>query len=150
MPIIERSALVPYRAEDMYAIVVDVSAYPDYLPWCAGAAVQSQTHDEQRASVTINAVVSQPAFHTKNRLHPGESILMELEDGPFTHLRGEWGFKALGDMGCKITLVVDFEFSSPIIRNTLSPGFTRVCDSLVDAFIQRANDTLGNVQGSKT
>lgn len=149
MPTIERSALVPYRAEDMYAIVADVTAYSDFLPWCAGSAVQSQTQDEQCASVTINAVVSQTAFHTKNQLRAGESIIMELEDGPFKHLRGEWGFKALGDAGCKITLVVDFEFSNLILRRTLSPVFTRVCDSLVGAFIKRADDTLSDTHGSK-
>ena len=144
MPTIERSALVPYKAEDMYAIVLDVPAYPEFLPWCSGAAVQSQTETEQRASVTINAVVSKSAFYTKNQLAPGRKIMMELEDGPFKHLRGEWVFKALGDSGCKISLVVDFEFSNLILRGTLSPIFTRVCDTLVDAFIKRAQTKLGS------
>ena len=134
---------MPYAAEDMYAIVVDVPAYPEFLPWCAGAAVQSQSLDEQRASVTINAVVSQSTFHTKNQLRAGQSIVMELEDGPFKYLQGAWDFKALGDAGCKITLVVDFEFSNPILRHTFTPIFTRLCDSLVDAFIKRANLVLG-------
>ena len=143
MPTLERSALVPYTADAMYAIVVDVASYPEFLPWCAGAAVQSQTADEQCASVTINAVVSQTEFHTKNQLFPAERILMELVDGPFNHLRGEWHFKALGDAGCKVSLSVDFEFSNPILRTTFTPIFTRLCDSLVDAFIKRANQTLG-------
>lgn len=143
MPIIERSALVPHPASDMFNLVVDVAAYPEFLPWCAGAAVQSQTELEQRASVSINAVFSQTEFQTRNQLVPDERISMALEDGPFKHLKGEWVFKALGDSGCKITLVVDFEFSNALLGKAISPVFTRVCDTLVDAFIKRANEQLG-------
>lgn len=142
MPKIERTALVPHLARDMYALVLDVGRYPEFLPWCSGAAVQSQTDTAQQASVSINAVFSQTEFRTHNQLRADERIVMELEDGPFKHLRGEWVFKALGDAGCKITLVVDFEFSNAMMGRAISPVFTKVCDTLVDAFIQRANDTL--------
>ncbi len=142
MPTIERTALVPHPAKAMYELVVDVASYPQFLPWCAGAAVQSQTETEQCASVSINAVFSQTEFQTRNQLLPTERIVMELDDGPFQHLSGEWVFKALGDSGCKITLVVDFEFSNALLGKAISPVFTRVCDTLVDAFIQRANEQL--------
>jgi len=146
MPTIERSALVPYRAEDMYAIVVDVAAYPEFLPWCSGAAVQSQTESEQCASVSIKAVFAQTEFRTRNALTPGAGIVMALEDGPFKHLSGEWAFKPLGDAGCKITLQVDFEFSNRIVARAIQPAFTRVCDTLVDAFIRRANESLDAIE----
>lgn len=142
MPIIERSALVPYSADEMYLIVTDVGAYPEFLPWCSGASVQSQSESNQRASVSINAVFSQTEFQTHNQLHPGEKIVMELEEGPFKHLKGEWVFKQLGDSGCKVTLVVDFEFSNRVLGRAISPVFTKVCDTLVDAFIKRAHTQL--------
>jgi len=142
MPTIERSALVPYLADDMYNIVVDVAAYPEFLPWCQGGSVQSQNETEQRATVAINAVFSQTEFKTVNALDPGQSISMALEDGPFKHLTGRWEFKPLGDAGCKVTLSIDFEFANTMIASAIAPVFTRVCDTLVDAFIQRANDSL--------
>lgn len=144
MPTIERTALVPYAANDMYALVIDVAAYPDFLPWCKGGEVQSQTKTEQFASVSINAVFSQTEFQTRNQLIPGERIEMELDKGPFKHLRGKWDFKQLGDQGCKITLLVDYEFSSAMMGRALSPVITRVCDTLVDAFIERAGDVVAN------
>ncbi len=140
MPTIERSALVPYAAKDMYALVLDVDSYPEFLPWCKGGSVQSLTENEQFASVCINAVFSQTEFQTRNQLISDERIEMELDEGPFKHLRGQWDFKQLGDQGCKITLLVDYEFSSVIMGRALSPVITRVCDTLVDAFIERASD----------
>ncbi len=144
MPIIERSALVPYSADDMYLIVTDVGAYPEFLPWCSGASVQSQTESDQQASVSINAVFSQTEFQTRNQLEPGEKITMQLVEGPFKYLKGEWDFKQLGDSGCKVTLVVDFEFSNRVLGRAISPVFTKVCDTLVDAFIKRAHSQLNS------
>jgi len=142
MPTVERSALVPFRNDDMYALVIDVAAYPEFLPWCAGGQVQSQTDIEQLASVSLNVVFKQTEFRTRNTLQPGHAVLMALEDGPFNTLTGEWGFKPLGDAGCKVSLRVDFEFSSPVLARAIQPAFTRVCDTLVDAFIRRAHDKL--------
>jgi len=36
---VNRSALIPYSAEQMYALVEDFLAYPDFLPWCTGAVL---------------------------------------------------------------------------------------------------------------
>jgi len=142
MPIIERTALVPFSAAEMYDLVVDVEAYPQFLPWCAGAQVHSQSDEAQSASVSINAVFSQTEFRTQNQLDPGRQVRMQLEDGPFQHLSGEWRFKPLGDAGCKVCLEVDFEFANAMVRRAIQPVFTRVCDSIVDAFIARAHERL--------
>ena len=34
MTSISRSVLVPYTAEEMYALVSDIERYPEFLPWC--------------------------------------------------------------------------------------------------------------------
>ncbi|MCP5086740.1 MAG: ubiquinone-binding protein, partial [Rhodobacteraceae bacterium] len=34
---VSRHALVPYAADQMYALVENVVAYPEFLPWCTGA-----------------------------------------------------------------------------------------------------------------
>jgi len=126
----------------MYALVVAVEHYPEFLPWCAAGQVLSQSETEQLASVAIKAVFTQTEFRTRNALQPGQSIIMTLEQGPFRNLSGEWRFKPLGDAGCKVSLRVEFEFASPVVARAIQPAFTRVCDTLVDAFIQRAHNTL--------
>jgi len=150
MPTIERSALVPFKAPDMYDLVIDVASYPEFLPWCAGAAVQSQTPTEQHASVTIQAVFAQTEFRTRNELITGSQVNMTLEDGPFKHLTGYWHFKPLGDAGCKVSLEVDFEFANAMLARAVQPAFTRVCDSIVDAFIARAQATLGPISSQQS
>lgn len=139
MPTISRTALVEHPVNAMYDMVCDIESYPEFLPWCSGARVDEHTETEQLASVTINQILKQSEFSTRNELKAGESISMELVDGPFSYLRGTWQFKPLGDQACKIMLDIDFEFSSPVIAKMLSPAFNKVCDTIVGAFIKRAD-----------
>lgn len=124
----------------MYELVCDIESYPDFLPWCSGSRVDEQSDTHQLAAVSINQVLKQTEFSTRNQLLAGESIAMELVDGPFKHLHGTWTFQPLGDTACKVLLEIDFEFSSPIVAKMLSPAFNKVCDTIVNAFIKRADE----------
>jgi ribosome-associated toxin RatA of RatAB toxin-antitoxin module len=68
---------------------------------------------------------------------------MHLVEGPFSHLYGRWEFQALGEIGCKITLKMEFDFSSFLLKKTLGPIFSKIVNTLVDAFIQRAGELYG-------
>ena len=143
MPKISRTALVEHTAQDMYELVCDIDSYPEFLPWCSAAKVAERSEKHQLASVTIDQVIKQSEFVTRNALTANQSIQMELVDGPFNHLTGTWQFKPLGDAACKVVLDIDFEFANPVVGRLISPAFNKVCDSLVDAFVRRAQQ-LGN------
>ena len=51
MATIKKSALVLYSAAEMYALVNDVEAYPQFLPWCRSAHVVICGEDELRATI---------------------------------------------------------------------------------------------------
>jgi len=141
---VSRSALVPYRAEQMYALVADVRAYPEFLPWCTGAEVHSQTADELRASIGMGLGVLNTSFATRNELDPPRAMTMLLEEGPFRSLEGRWVFDELGESGCEVHLDVEFEFESRATDLLFGTGFEKICNDLIDAFVKRANDLYGN------
>lgn len=138
MPTISRTALVEQPAKTLYELVCDIESYPDFLPWCSGARVDERSDSHQIAAVTINQILKQSEFSTRNQLVPDESIAMELLDGPFKYLHGTWRFEPLGDTACKVLLDIDFEFASPIVAKMFGPAFNKVCDTIVNAFIKRA------------
>lgn len=131
-----------HRAEKMYALVNDVESYPQFLPWCSGASVIEAGELTQTASIEISMASVKQQFTTRNQMQPGERIEMSLLDGPFSHLHGSWQFKPLGDLGCKVSLEVEFEFSSPVIAKSVGPVFSAICGSLVDAFCKRADSVV--------
>ncbi len=136
---ISRSALVVHSALDMYQLVHDVAAYPEFLSWCAGAEVHEDSPELQVASlqVVVGGVTSR--FTTRNRLQRGQSLMMTLVDGPFRQLAGEWRFEQLGDAGSKISLDLAFEVSSRLIAGAFTQGFSKIADRMVKDFSQRAD-----------
>ncbi len=141
---IARSALVTHSALDMYRLVHDVNAYPDFLSWCIGAEVHEQTPELQVASLEVVVGGVGQRFTTRNRLETGERLVMGLVDGPFQRLAGEWRFQQLGDVGSKISLSLSFEVSSRIMSGAFSRGFKHVADRLVQDFSRRADSIYGD------
>lgn len=140
---IERSALVRHSATEMFHLVNDVASYPDFLKWCKSSKVISESTDEMTAELEVAWKVLHKVFSTKNQLKTGESIKLELLDGPFEFMQGEWRFKHLRDNACKITMEIDFEFKSSVSNYVFSAIFSQICGSLIESFIKRADEIYG-------
>jgi ribosome-associated toxin RatA of RatAB toxin-antitoxin module len=130
----------------MFVLVDDVDSYPQFLPWCRAARVLARGDDEVRAMVEIAHGALHKSFTTLNRLQQGKMIEMRLVEGPFRHLEGYWRFDSLSERACKITLDLEFEFSSRLIAMALGPVFNQVTSTLVDAFCRRAEQVYGKQQ----
>jgi len=140
---INKSALVPYTPAEMFALVDDIESYADFLPWCQQSRVISRSEDEVRATIALSKGGVEKAFTTCNRNQKNKMIEMRLLEGPFKHLEGFWRFDALGDAGCKVSLDLEFEFSSRMLGMVVGPVFSQVANSLVDSFQKRAVDVYG-------
>ncbi len=143
MATIHRSALVRYTPAQMYRLVDDIDAYPEFLPWCHTSKVLRRTPDEVEASLEIAHSGLHKSFATRNRLEVDSTIHMQLLEGPFKHLDGIWRFTSLGDAGCKVVLDLDFEFSNKLLGMTFGKLFNQIATTLVDAFTHRAEQVYG-------
>jgi putative ubiquitin-RnfH superfamily antitoxin RatB of RatAB toxin-antitoxin module len=79
---VSRSALVPYSAEQMYALVKDVESYPAFLPWCNDAEVHIRGEDFIEASLELHRGRISKKFRTRNQLKENEWLGIELVGGP--------------------------------------------------------------------
>lgn len=143
MPVVKRSSLVPYSAEQMFELVNDIESYPQFLPWCTGSRILSRQGDEIRASVDLARGGVQKTFTTCNRAQHGKMIEIRLVEGPFRLLEGFWRFDALAERRTRILLDLEFEFSSRLIQFAFGPIFHQIANSLVDAFCKRAHEIYG-------
>ncbi len=138
MALVKKSVLVPYSAQQMFALVDDVAAYPQFLPWCGGASVSEVDGDTIHATVHIDYHHIKQSFTTENVRTPPQRIDMKLKDGPFRHLDGSWLFMPLGESACKIELQLHYEFSSRLLEKAVGPIFHYIANNFVDAFVHRA------------
>ena len=144
MQVVEKKVLVAHTPAQMFALVDKVENYPRFLPWCAKAEEHAREGDQQVASLHIDYLKIRQHFTTRNTLCDGESILMELVEGPFQHLQGLWQFTPLGDFGCKVEFTLRYEFSSKLLEKVIGPVFGHISGTLVDAFIKHADKVYGD------
>ena len=125
----------------MYALINDIERYPEFVPWCTAARVESRKDGEVVATLNIKRGPMRAEFTTRNLLEPDKRVLMQFVSGPFRVLEGLWTLTPLGDLGCRVELEMRFEFSNRVAGALFESLFEDSAASLVDAFVKRARDT---------
>ncbi len=139
---------MPYSARQMYNLVADVAAYPEFLPWCSAARVKRR---EMRASAEIveaDLVISfklfRERFASKVTLKPDQNCIdVEYLNGPFKYLNNHWKFSDIDGGGCEADFFVDFELRSAILQAVIGVVFNEAMQRIVRAFENRAKDLYG-------
>ena len=139
-----KSVLVGYSAAQMFALVDAVEDYPGFLPWCAATDVLARDAQITRATIHINYRGVRQSFTTENKKSAPSFMHIQLIQGPFKALDGAWRFNELSDSACKIELSLHYEFSSRVLGKLMGPVFGYIANTLVDAFVKRAERVYGS------
>lgn len=149
---VKRSVLLWYSPREMYELVTAVDDYPMFLPWCAKAEVVERHEDGMIARLTLAKGGLRHAFTTRNQHRNGQEVRVALVDGPFSELEGTWLFQPVSRGGatrdadapaCRIEFDLRYAFANLALETLISPVFDRVANTLVDSFVQRAEQVHG-------
>ena len=143
MTCIDQSALLPYSAEQMFALVNDIESYPLFMDGCLGAEIISRDDQEIIGRLELGKAGLRYAFTTRNTLHPPLRMDMTLVDGPFRKLDATWTFQPLNAGASKVSLKMEFEFSSGLVDMALKRLFDSTSRNLVNAICRRAEALYG-------
>ena len=144
---VTRSAILEHSADQVYRLVEDIEAYPEFLPWCLAARVQERTPVSTRATLTVGMPGLRQSFTTRNENKPGQAIDMHLVEGPFKTFAAAWRFHILSPSACRIEFTLRYEFSSRMLARLLEPLFDTIASTMVDAFTRRAEQRYGRGAG---
>lgn len=140
MPTISRSALVMHTVEQMYSLINDIPKYPSFLPDCNDSKVISSDEKIVTAALLVSKGGLSKWFTTKNTLISNQKIHLSLVDGPFKKLEGYWLLTPLSDDACKVSLELEYEFSSKIVSLAFGKVFGHFSNNLVKVFTERARE----------
>ncbi len=143
MATIDRSALLPYSADQLFQLVADIEQYPKFLSGCEEAQILTREGDVVTARLGLSRAGLSHSFVTRNTMRSGESIDLELVDGPFERFDGCWRFTALAADACKVALTLEFRMRSGLIHVAAGRLFDKVAMDLVDAVVRRAHTIYG-------
>ena len=138
---VRRTALIGQPPERMFALINDIESYPQFLPWCTSAQVQSRSDRQIIATIGVRRGPLNAQFTTRNELTADHHIGMHLVSGPFKTLEGDWTLTPVavpGQPGCRVDLLLRFAFANRLSGLVFEPLFEETAASLVDAFVARA------------
>jgi ribosome-associated toxin RatA of RatAB toxin-antitoxin module len=99
--------------------------------------------DTTLAELSVGLKGINQSFTTRNLNRPGNSIELELVSGPFRTFRASWRFHPLGPRAAKIEYSMTYEFSGVVLGRVLESLFEHIANTMVDAFIRRAEAVYG-------
>ena len=148
MPAFAKTRRVRHSANDMFALVADIEAYPEFVPLCERLVVRSRKEEAERTLLTATLTVAykflRESFTSRVTLdRPGMIIRAEYIEGPFRHLENIWRFEAADAGNSLVHFAIDYEFRSRTFAALMGAVFDRAFRKFADAFEARANAVYG-------
>ncbi len=140
--------LLPYTPDQLFELVGNVDAYPQFVPWITGMRTWNARTDAEGmswldAEAKVGFSFLRETFSTRVRRDPAaRQIDVDLISGPFQKLRNRWRF--LEDpAGTKIAFDIDFAFKTRLLEGLLERNFESAVDRLMTCFEDRARALYG-------
>ncbi len=136
--------VLPYTPDQLFRLVGDVEAYPDFVPWIASMRTWnrrtlSEGVEAVDAEAGVRFALLKERFSTRVRLDStNREIGVDLLSGPFRRLINRWRFVDLGAQGTRVDFEIDFAFKSRMLDALLSANFHHAVDRLMSCFEARA------------
>jgi coenzyme Q-binding protein COQ10 len=154
MPSFRTSRSVNHSASEMYDLVVDVEAYPQFLPLCRALRIRKRSEADGLlmliADMQIGYKAIRESFTSKAACDSKKlEILVEYVDGPFKHLKNHWNFTDSseklenGKKSCLVEFQIDYEFKSKTLGLLMGSVFDIAFRSFAEAFEKRADAIYG-------
>jgi coenzyme Q-binding protein COQ10 len=143
MPSLTQSKPLPHSAKKIYALVMDIEKYPEFLPWCKQAKIVKKISDE---NLHADLLINFKNFFEKYRsdVKHGESsagvyfVDVVTIEGPFKKLVNKWEIREAGNEGCEVKFFIEFEFNSIFLTKMIGGIFERAVEKMMNAFEERA------------
>ena len=139
--------VLPYAPGQLFTLVGDVEAYPQFVPWITAMRTWNGRVDGQVSTVDAEAQVGfsflREKFATRVRRDADAlSVDVGLLYGPFKRLSNQWRFSP-HEAGTSVEFVIDFAFKSKMLDAMLAANIDRAAGKLIGCFEDRARAIYG-------
>ncbi|MEJ7935581.1 type II toxin-antitoxin system RatA family toxin [Sphingobium sp. AN558] len=143
MPRHNETRHLPYTPTQMFDLVADVAAYPQFLPWVSAIRVRSSTGTDMVADMIVGFKGIKESFTSRVVKHRPDSVRVDYLDGPLKHLHNLWAFRDDGQGGVLVDFEVEFEFKNRLFEMLAGQVFDRALRKMIGAFEDRAAALYG-------
>ena len=152
MPSFRTTRHVRHSAQNMFDLVSDVEAYPEFVPLCTSLRLRQRTRNAEGvetllADMEVGYKAIRERFTSRVMCdRPNLTILVEYVDGPFSRMKNRWVFRdepAAGRGASTVEFFIDYEFRSRVLRLLMGSMFDTAFRRFAAAFERRADKVYG-------
>jgi coenzyme Q-binding protein COQ10 len=152
MPSFRTTRRVRHSAQNMFDLVADVEAYPQFVPLCTSLRLRQRTRDSEGvetllADMEVGYRAIRERFTSRvicDRVNL--TILVEYVDGPFSRMKNRWLFRdepGAGQGASTVEFFIDYEFRSRVLGVLMGSMFDTAFRRFSLAFERRADEVYG-------
>lgn len=143
MPSFQQVKILPYSPLELFNLVLDIEAYPEFLPWCQAARIISRNDNQIIAELVIQLKGFVDKYQSRIIYGNNPLYFIEVEaiSGPFKYLKNSWKFSC-ANPGSKIEFFIDFKMKFAIVNKLVEIFFNDATQKMVEAFEKRAQILL--------
>jgi len=152
MPAFKTSRKVRHSALEMFDLVADIEAYPNFVPLCKSLRIRRRTEEADGrlvliADMEVGYKAINERFTSKVTCDRAKlTILAEYIDGPFRSLENHWVFidetSATRPL-CRVDFSIAYEFKSRVLAALVGGMFDTAFRKFASAFEERADTVYG-------
>lgn len=141
MPRFQAKRTLPYTSEQLYALVTDVAAYPEFLPGCKQVIIHTQRSNMLEADLVMAWGPVTGRFFSHVSLTPCREVRVVYSKGPFKSLESWWRFEPTAvhpdGHSSTLTFFIDIAFTYGKINFLSTFIFPVLVEKIVEAFEKR-------------
>ena len=148
MPTFRTTRRVAHTPQQMFDLVAEVDAYPEFVPLCEELRVRRRVQSGEGietlvAEMSVGYKAISERFTTRVTLdRPRLRILVEYVNGPFSYLENRWTFLPAPG-GSDVEFYITYEFKSRALGLLMGAMFDRAFRRFAEAFEERADVVYG-------
>ena len=133
--------ILPYTSEQLYAVVIDVESYPEFLPWCMSSKIIKKMDNEKfDAELSVGYQAIDEKYTSRIKAIKNKKINSKAISGPFKQLDSTWTFNNVNDKNCEVEFFIEYQFKSFFLDKIMGGMFKKATIKMLDAFEQRAKN----------
>lgn len=136
------SRCLPYSCEQLFALVLDIERYPDFVPGYRHARITRRGQDALEVMQTVGLGPATVSFRSHAEFTAPARIHVRATDGPFRRLEVEWHFAA-EEPGCRVTALTSYQ--AGLWLPWLDGWMALMAPRLLGAFAKRAELLYGGM-----
>ena len=147
------SQVMPYTAQQLFDLAVDVGRYPEFVPLCKRAVV-GEHEDQGDGTFAFDSMLLfrfrkfgiYEEFNSRITADPeNKTIVSESDSAPFKSFRAVWTFTDLPEGQVEASIDVTYEFRSRALGMFINRGAGIGVQRVIEAWESRAREIYGEV-----